>query len=849
MNLTGSLTPASVIVNAAQSYTLAGSGSLDGTMKLSKSGAGIFRLNNTNNFSGNTTVSNGTLLVNGALIQSAVTVLTGGSAGGGGSLGNGLTAQSGGSVIAGDGIGAPGALTITNGLTENGGVINRFDLTDDPTGLVKTNDQIKVIGNLNLSGVNTIQVNLLNGPLANGDYVLVAYTGVLNGSLANFAVIGANGTLTNSAGQIMLHVDNTRAPASLVWVGGLGGNTWDVGTTGNWLNGALLDFFYFGDAVRFDDSGSTSPAVNLVGSLTPAALTVDSTNNYTFSGAGKISGTGVFTKTNSGTLTVTTTNDYTGPTVIGGGVLAVSRLANGGTASGIGAAGGDPTNLVFYGGVLRYTGSSVATDRRATLNGNGTIDVVGGTLTNNGTLVGSGALIKAGAGMLMIPVNNAHTGGIIISNGTVNLTTTTARDGGLGTGTTTLSGGTLQLFGYAGSQGTDFGTFNRPLAVIEGTTNALLTPPRYSMSSTLTGSGTLNLTVDYVRGGLSGNWSAFAGTINVTGRIAASEFRVSSTSGFGNATVFITDNVVITRSGSGVPIQFGALGGTSGSSVGPGNSTSSGNSYTIGGNNADATFAGQLKADGVNTFTKIGSGVWTLTGANSYSGGTVINGGVILANNTSGSATGSAAVTVNTSGTLGGTGSVSGAVTVNSGGAISPGNNGVGTVTMTGGLTLNSGAVLNFDIGTTNDKIAVTGALLLGGTLNVSNRAGFGAGTYPLITYTTTLSGALPVIGSKPSGYSCTVNTNAAGQVRLVVQAQTPPVFGSIQVAGANVVFSGNGGPTNVPFYVLASTNLTLPSAGWTRIATNQFNGSGDFSFTNVSDPNAPQSFYLLQLP
>jgi autotransporter-associated beta strand protein len=309
--------------------------------------------------------------------------------------------------------------------------------------------------------------------------------------------------------------------------------------------------------------------------------------------------------------------------------------------------------------------------------------------------------------------------------------------------------------------------------------------------------------------------------------------------------------VIITRNGSGVPIQFGALGGTSGSSVGPGNSSSSGNSYSVGGNNANATFAGQLKADGVNTFTKIGSGVWTLTGANSYSGGTVINSGVILANNTSGSATGSGAVTVNTSGALGGTGSVSGAVTVNSGGAIAPGSNGVGTVTFTGGLTLNSGAILNFDLGPTgaSDKIAITGAVVLNGVLYITNVAGFGAGTYTLMTYSGALSGTLPTIDSKPSGYSCMVNTNTAGQVRLVVQVQTSPVFDSIAVAGTNIMFSGSGGPTNVPYYVLTSTNIASSLSNWTRIATNQFNGGGGFIFTHVINTNAPQAFYLLQLP
>ncbi len=849
ISLAGSLQPASVTVNAAQNYALGGGGSLAGAMTLVKSGAGIFRLNNTNSFSGNTTVSNGTLLVNGALVQSAVTVLNGGGAGGGGTFGNGLVAQPGSAVVPGDGLGAAGWLTITNGLTENGSVTNRFDFSDDPTGTLKTNDQIQVIGDLNLAGTNIIKVSLLDGLPGNGAYTLFTYTGNLNGSLTNLKVSGVVGTLTNPPNAIAIIVSSTRPTASLVWKGNGANNLWDTGTNVNWLNDGVADRFYFLDDVTFDDSGSTSPAINIVGDPTPNSLLVDAMVDYTFGGSGRISGTGNFTKTNSGTLTVTTTNDYTGPTIIGGGVLAVSRLANGGAASGIGAATSDPANLIFAGGTLRYTGASVATDRRATLNGSGTIDVVGGTLTGNGPMLGTGALIKAGAGILLIPTNNAHTGGVIISNGTVNLTTTTARDGGLGTGTTTLSGGTLQLYGYGLSTTPDYGTFSRPIFVAAGTTNTLLTPPRCTMSFPLTGSGTLNLTVDYVRDVFSGNWSQFAGTIIITGRVAASEFRVSTTSGYSNATVFITDNVIITRSGSGVPIQFGALGGTSGSQLGPGNSTSSGNSYSIGGNNADATFAGTLKADGVNTFTKIGTGRWTLTGANTYSGGTVINGGLILANNASGSATGTGAVTVNTDGALGGTGTVSGAVTVNAGGALSPGSNGVGTVRFTSSLTLNSGALLNFEIGSTNDKVAVTGALTLNGTVNVTNLADFAPGTYPVITYSGALSGTLPVIGSKPAGYSVAVNTNTAGQVRLVVQVQSPPNIATVALTGNTLVFTGTGGPTNENYFVLATTNLALPSANWSCIATNKFSATGTFAVTNAVNPALPQTFYRLQLP
>jgi hypothetical protein len=237
-----------------------------------------------------------------------------------------------------------------------------------------------------------------------------------------------------------------------------------------------------------------------------------------------------------------------------------------------------------------------------------------------------------------------------------------------------------------------------------------------------------------------------------------------------------------------------------------------------------------------------------LTGANTWSGGLTINGGLVLANNTSGSATGTGAIVVNTNGALGGTGSASGAITVNSGGAISPGSNGVGTVTFTGGLTMNAGAILNCDIGSTNDKVAVTGALVLNGTVNVTNLTGFGAGTFPIVTYTGALSGGGLTVGSKPSGYSVSVNTATANQVRLVVTVQPPPVIGTVSFSGGNFVVSGTG-PSNENYYVLSSTNAALPVANWTREATNPFTAGGTFSFTNILSTNSPQKFYRLQLP
>ena len=104
-------------------------------------------------------------------------------------------------------------------------------------------------------------------------------------------------------------------------------------------------------------------------------------------------------------------------------------------------------------------------------------------------------------------------------------------------------------------------------------------------------------------------------------------------------------------------------------------------------------------------------------------------------------------------------------------------------------------------------------------------------------------------IASAPAGFVCTVSTNTPGQIQLIVQLPAPPVFGGINLAGGNLVFSGTGGVSNATFYLLGSTNLDTPLTNWTRLLTNQFDGSGNFNITNVLDTNAPQDFYLLEAP
>jgi hypothetical protein len=179
-------------------------------------------------------------------------------------------------------------------------------------------------------------------------------------------------------------------------------------------------------------------------------------------------------------------------------------------------------------------------------------------------------------------------------------------------------------------------------------------------------------------------------------------------------------------------------------------------------------------------------------------------------------------------------------------------------LTNTGNLTFSGKEVITFALGTNNTTMVVAGNLNLNGILNITNAAGFTATNYTLFSYTGSLSGQ-PALGATPTGfagYTYRLDTNTAGQVKLLVGMPSPPNFENIQIANGGggggsfgFVMSGTGGVNNGTYYVLASTNLALPLNQWTPIATNQFDASGNFIFTNSAPTNALQEFFRLQLP
>jgi fibronectin-binding autotransporter adhesin len=496
---------------STRSLTLSGivSGTGGGITKTS-AGSGVVTLSGANTYTGITTVSSG--------ILATTTLANGGAASGIGQSSNAATNL----VLDGGTFRYTGAAVSTDRLftvTANGGTLQANGsgaVTFANTGAIVFSGGTP--STFTLDGTSTA-ANTLAAVIGDG----AGATSLVKNGAGTWALTATNtytGTTTINTGTLQFN-----SPAAIPGSGA----TLTVNNAGAAAAGYAIDQAFLGRIIN------TSTGA--------AALGVDSSNNLDFNAAGftalRLGATGGATVNYTGTLTPNGTayrfggpaggtltlpnvlpdvggptnvevglnglggtialngaNTYTGTTTIGGGVLAVATLPNGGIASGIGQSSNAAGNLILSGGTLRYTGgAATSTDRLFTL-GTGTsgVDSSGAgvlTFANTGAIAFSGSgtrtftltgstgpvtttagtgytiplsvafntfnpvitdgtggatsLSKTGAGTWVIQAPNTFTGNTTVSAGTLAVNRVTAGTTPVGTGTINLSGGTLSF--------------------------------------------------------------------------------------------------------------------------------------------------------------------------------------------------------------------------------------------------------------------------------------------------------------------------------------------------------------------------------------------------------------------
>ena len=792
---------ATLETNVGTTYTA--NGVISGSGKLTKTGEGTATFTADNTYTGGTTISAGTLeLGNGgttgaivgdvansgtlAFNRSNAAVFGGVVSGAGGvdQRGTGTTTLTGANTYTGGTTITAGTLELGNGGTTGaitGDVTNSGTLTfnrsdDTAFGAVISGSgtlEQRGTGTTTLTGVNSYTggTTISAGTLALGNG---GTTGAIAGDVTNNATLAFNrsdatafGSVISGSGRVDQRGTNTTTLT--------GANTYTGGTT---ISAGELEL----------GNGGTTGAIT--GDVTNnAKLAFNRSDANAFSGA--VSGSGSVEQRGTGTTTLTGANSYTGGTTITAGTL---ELGNGGTT---GAIAGDVTNnatLAFnrsdataFGGVISGSGS---VDQRGT----GTTTLAGANSYTGGTTITAGTLELGNGGAIAGDVTNNATlafnrsdanvfNGVVSGSGSVDQR---------GTGTTTLTGANTYTGGTTISAGT--------LALGNGGT-----------TGAITGDVTNNATLAFNRS----DANVFNGVVSGSGSVDQR----------GTGTTTLTGANIYT---GGTTITAGTLelgnGGTTGAIVGD-----VANSGTLAFNRSDANvFNGVISGNG--SLEQRGTGTTTLSGVNTYSGGTSVLNGTLAGNAAS---FGSGAIANN----------AALVVDQTSDGALNNVLSGAGRITKTGAgalMLLGNSAAFAGTTQVTAGTLAVNGSL--GGTLTVGNGARL-AGTGS-VGNTVVQSGATVAPGGNTIG-----TLNVAGNLTLAqgsvyqLNAAADGRSDQIRVSGVTTLQGGN-------VSVLASGNFQ-PTTSYSILTANggvsgQFAGATtDMAFLDPFLTYSPQNVTL----
>lgn len=689
-----------------------------GALSLTKLGTGVQTLTGTNTYTGITTISAGTLQI--------------GSGG-------------------------------TTGAIGAGNVINNGTLTFNRSDAISISNVISGTGALVKAGTGTLTLSSLNtytgATTVSGGTLLL--TGAINtGNTANIGQVTVGNTANVNAVLVIdggtLNASKNTSPS--IAVGSVANSRGFVRmTSGTITTGSE---FHLGRgagafaAMSLIDGSVTSGSWFVVGFNNDRAILNHSGGNITLStnrmtiGAGGGGSIGVYNATGTAAFSATGGGGgmYVGEN--GLGILNVSGSAN--------------VSLGPNGLTLGRVAS-----------GNGTVNLLGGTITTNivnkgagtGTFNFNGGLLKANVANanFMTGLTNAfvYSGGANIDSGGFDITIAQPLQAPTGSGVSSIAvtdGGS----GYV----------DTPVVVLSGGSGSGATAIATVVNGVVTGFVITNPGTGYVDGdvltvtlhGGGATTAATAGTVslaaNTSGgltKTGAGVLTLSGTSTYtggttvnggtlalGHATDTLVDSGAVTVNGGTldvginsdtvgtVTLMSGAITGTTG--------VLTGSSYAV----QSGTVSGILGGSGA--LTKTTSGTAAITSANTYAGGTSVNAGTLRANNTAGSATGSGNVVVASGARLAGTGTVglitsTQNITVNSGGVLEVGNTGDLAaenlnVATSGAGTISLLGTLEFDIydnlggenpSSSNDQLLLFSdtSVVLSGTLKVTDTTAF----------------------------------------------------------------------------------------------------------------------------